>query len=114
MSSARGSAMMAETKAPGRVLCAFLVYGGVFAIVTAVSNISRGRESAHWSPATATIASSDLRTEVTGGEAGTTRYWPEVSYRYQANGRRYVGTRIRFGPVGGSESQALEIGRAHV
>jgi len=74
------------------VIC---VVAGVALIAYSLFQRSRLRASGSWVPITATIAKAELLTSATTDSA---EHRISVAYEYVANGVRYTGERIGFGP----------------
>jgi hypothetical protein len=76
---------------PGAVLlCLFVTSLGTaaFAWITALP-VARTVAAMSWTPTPCTVASSQVRTKVTGGEHHIVTWWPDVVFRYRVNGRDY-------------------------
>jgi hypothetical protein len=74
------------------VIC---VVAGIALIAYSLFQRSRLRASESWVPITATIAKAEL---LTSASTDSTEYRISVAYEYVANGVRYTGKRIGFGP----------------
>ena len=87
------------------VIEALLLAPGLFLIALASRNIYLARRSMHWPAAEGTIddtavrrVGTDTTIRVSGFEfTEPPRYWQDVLYRYEVNGRYYTGSRKCFG-----------------
>jgi hypothetical protein len=81
------------TEATGYLVICVIV--GIAMIAYSLFQRSRLRASASWVPVTATIVKAELLTSAT---TDSSEYRISLAYEYEANGVRYTGKRIGFGP----------------